>query len=276
MTSHESCLHTYIPTEKLRHDPDKVFLAAYHPDTKEMRHDYAQYYDKIEDMDAQAGQLLKELEESGLAENTIVFYYGDNGGVLARSKRYVYESGTQIPLIIRIPEKYKYLYPVSEPGQKVDRLVSFIDMAPTILSITGAPIPAYMHSSSCPFDELALAQNKATLGGKKDIKTMIRYLKSDHSGVRYWGITGLLILKEEAKSVIPKVKKLDQDKSAAVRTLAAETLHGLGENDAAWKIYVSILEDTAAFDMTDRNFALNSIDAINDKCPEIINTVTKL
>jgi hypothetical protein len=134
----------------------------------------------------------------------------------------------------------------------------------------------YMHSSACPFDVLIQAQKMATLGGKKDIKTMMRYLMSKHSGVRYWGVTGLLILKEEAKAAIPKLKRLDLDKSAAVRTLAAETLHGLGEKDVAWKIYISILEDTTSFDMTDRNFALNSIDALNDKVPEIVNAVTKL
>ena len=75
-------IHKSIPTEKLRHDPQKVKLPPYHPDTPEMRHDWAQYYDKIEDMDAWVGSILKELEESGEAENTIVFYYGDHGGVL--------------------------------------------------------------------------------------------------------------------------------------------------------------------------------------------------
>ena len=72
-----------------------------------MRHDWAQYYDKVEDMDAQVGKLLQELEEAGLAENTIVFYYTDHGGVLGRSKRFLYETGTHVPFIIRIPEKYK-------------------------------------------------------------------------------------------------------------------------------------------------------------------------
>ena len=105
-----------------------------------MRHDWAQYYDKIEDMDAQVGALLKELEESGEADNTIVMYYGDNGGVLARSKRFMYETGTRIPFIIRIPEKYKYLYPANNPGQKVDRLINFVDLAPTLLSIAGEGI----------------------------------------------------------------------------------------------------------------------------------------
>ncbi len=152
--SHESSIHKWIPNEDLRHKPEDVKLPPYHPDTPEMRHDWAQYYDKVEDMDAQIGKWLQELDESGLAENTIVFYYGDHGGVVARSKRYVYESGTHIPFIIRIPEKYKYLFPAKETGSKVNRLISFVDLVPTLLSIVGIEIPSYL-------------QGKAFLGKQK-------------------------------------------------------------------------------------------------------------
>ncbi len=142
MLSHESCIFTRnVPYDSLRHDPDKVLLPPYHPNTKELRHDWALYYDCIEDMDFWVGSLLKELEDLGLDDNTIVFYYGDNGGVLPRSKRYLYETGTQIPLVIRIPEKYKPLFPASKPGDKVNRLVNFPDLLPTILSIAGIQVP---------------------------------------------------------------------------------------------------------------------------------------
>ncbi|MBN1984653.1 MAG: sulfatase-like hydrolase/transferase [Prolixibacteraceae bacterium] len=146
--SHESSVHNPIPNEELRHNPEDVVLPPYHPDTPEMRHDWAQYYDKIEDMDTQIGKWLQELEEAGLAENTIVFYYGDHGGVLARSKRYVYESGTHVPFIVRIPEKYKYLFPAEKPGSKVHRLVSFVDLVPTLLSIAGIEIPDYLQGNA--------------------------------------------------------------------------------------------------------------------------------
>ena len=99
--SHESSLHKSIPDSLLRHRPEEIPLPPYHPATPEMKHDWAQYYDKIEDMDSWVGEKLKELEDAGLLENTIVFYYGDHGGVLARSKRYVYESGTHVPFIVR-------------------------------------------------------------------------------------------------------------------------------------------------------------------------------
>ncbi|MFP4366726.1 MAG: sulfatase-like hydrolase/transferase [Bacteroidales bacterium] len=146
--SHESSIHDYIPDEQLRHDPEEVPLPPYHPETPAMKHDWAQYYDKIEDMDGWVGEKLHELEEAGLAENTIVFYYADHGGVLARSKRYVYETGTHVPFILHVPEKYKHLFPAEQPGSEVNRLVSFVDLAPTLLSIAGIPVPEYMQGSA--------------------------------------------------------------------------------------------------------------------------------
>ncbi|SES64211.1 Arylsulfatase A [Draconibacterium orientale] len=148
LTTHESQIFPYISDAELRHKPEDVVLPPYHPDTKEMRHDWAQYYDKIEDMDAQVGSLLKELEESGLAENTIVFYYADHGGVLARSKRYLFETGTWVPFIVRIPEQYKKYFPAEKPGDTVDRNVSFVDLAPTLLSLIGEEKPDYMQGNA--------------------------------------------------------------------------------------------------------------------------------
>lgn len=145
--SHESSIHKSIPNDKLRHDPAKVTLPPYHPDTPEMRHDWAQYYDKIEDLDGQVSEILIELEEAGLAENTIVGYYGDHGGVIARSKRFVYESGTHVPMIWRFPKKYEHLAP-AKPNSKIDRLVSFVDLAPSVLSLVGVEIPTYMHGKA--------------------------------------------------------------------------------------------------------------------------------
>src|SRR5699024_3396915 len=86
-TTHESSIHKPIPTEQLKHDPDEIRVPAYLPSTPEVKHDLAQYYDKIQEMDAEVGAILKQLKEDGLADNTIVFYYSDHGGVLPRSKR---------------------------------------------------------------------------------------------------------------------------------------------------------------------------------------------
>lgn len=170
--SHESSIHKTIPTEQLRHQPDEVKLPPYHPDTPEMRHDWAQYYDKVEDMDAWVGKQLQALDEAGLAENTIVFYFGDHGGVLGRSKRFLYESGTHVPFIIRIPERYKHLFPAKKPGAKIDRLISFVDLAPTLLSIAGIPIPEYM-------------QGKAFLGKQKTAAPEYAYMFRGRMDERY-------------------------------------------------------------------------------------------
>lgn len=139
--SHESSLHE--PVDKLRHDPEKVPIPPYHPATPEMKYDWAQYYDKMEDMDARVGEILQELEDAGLAENTIVFYYSDHGGVLGRSKRFMYESGLHVPLIIHFPEMYKDLAP-GKAGTSTDRIVTFVDFALTVLSLAGISIPEHM------------------------------------------------------------------------------------------------------------------------------------
>ena len=143
--SHESSLHQ--PLDSLIHDPEQVPIPPYHPRTPEMKHDWAQYYDKVTMMDTQVGEILQELEAQGLADNTIVFYYSDHGGVLGRSKRFMYESGLHIPLIIRFPEKYRHLAP-GAPGTRTDRIVTFVDFAPTMLSLTGVDVPDYMQGKA--------------------------------------------------------------------------------------------------------------------------------
>ncbi len=127
----------------------------------------------------------------------------------------------------------------------------------------------YMRSADCPFEELMEASDLATLGGKNDLNTFIKYLKSNNSAIRYWGVTGLLILKDDARPALPDLKEASADKSGAVATFAAEALYGLGEKELARKIYIRILQDTAAYDMNDQNFALNSIDAIGENSSEI-------
>ncbi len=138
--SHESRAHG--DNENTRNDPAAMKLFSYHPDLPEVRKTYANYADAVENMDQKVGQCLAELEKDGLADDTIVIYNSDHGGVLARSKRFCYSSGIHCPLIVRVPEKYKHLYPGDKPGTTVDRLVSFVDMPKTWLSLAGAEIPS--------------------------------------------------------------------------------------------------------------------------------------
>ena len=141
--SHESQIRTRPHT--LEHDPAQAPLPAYHPDTPEVRHDWAQYYDKVTAMDAQAGQRLQELADAGLADDTIIFFYGDHGSGMPRSKRWPYDSGLHVPLIVHVPDKFRELAPKDyQPGGATDRLVAFVDLAPTLLSLAGVKPPEWM------------------------------------------------------------------------------------------------------------------------------------
>jgi len=143
--THEGQIFHYDPKD-LIHDPASMELPPYHPDLPELRNDWAKFYDNITKMDTRVGELLAELEATGLADSTIVFFYGDHGGILPRSKRYIYNSGTRVPFIIRFPEAYKHLAP-SDPGTKSDRLVAFVDLASTLLSLADIPKPENMQGA---------------------------------------------------------------------------------------------------------------------------------
>ena len=135
-----------VPPE-LRHDPDEAELPPYYPDTPVVRKDWATYHDNITAMDMQVADILRQLEEDGLAGDTIVFFWGDHGRGLPRAKRWIYDSGIHVPLMVRWPG-------VLEPGSTVDDLVSFIDFGPTVLSLAGVAVPAHM-------------QGRPFLGGQK-------------------------------------------------------------------------------------------------------------
>ncbi|MEJ7779753.1 MAG: sulfatase [Daejeonella sp.] len=122
-------------------DPDNVNLPPYYPDTRLIREDVARMYSNIMEMDKQVGILLNQLENEGLLENTIVLWFSDNGGPLPRGKREVYDSGLRIPLLIRFPDK-------KLAGTVSSQLISFVDFAPTTLSLASISIPSYMQGQA--------------------------------------------------------------------------------------------------------------------------------
>ncbi len=152
-SSHESQVAPKSGKTTFRIAPEKIVLPPYHPDTPEIRRDWANYYDQMTIMDGEAGALLAELEQAGLADDTIVFYCGDHGGALPRGKRNIHDSGTRVPLIIRLPPKWAHFAPV-KPGGWVEDPVSFVDFPVTFFSLIGAPIPEHY-------------EGKAFLGEKK-------------------------------------------------------------------------------------------------------------
>ncbi len=152
LKSHESRIRQR-PHEQVL-DPARVRVPAFHPDTPEVRQDWAQYYDCVSMADADAGMRLKELEDAGLTEETIVFYYGDHGTGMPRGKRWPCNLGLHVPLVIYFPEKWQHLAPKEyQPGGKSGRMVCFVDLAPTLLSIAGIKPPKWMqgHAFAGPY-----------------------------------------------------------------------------------------------------------------------------
>lgn len=121
---------------KVKTDPKKVILPPYWPDTEIVRRNYAKLYDNVARLDSVVGALVAELEKEGELENTIIFFWGDHGDGLPRGKRWLYDSGLNIPLIIKFPGKQK--------ATVDERLISSIDFGPTVLSLAGVPVPAHM------------------------------------------------------------------------------------------------------------------------------------
>jgi arylsulfatase A-like enzyme len=147
--SHESQIRNAIARRHRIHDPAQARIPQYHPDTAEVRQDWAQYYDRISMMDAKVGENLKELQDAGLADDTIIFYFSDHGSGMPRSKRFLYNSGLNVPFIVYFPEKWRHLAPPDyRAGGKSDRLISFVDFAPTTLSLAGIKPPAWMQGGA--------------------------------------------------------------------------------------------------------------------------------
>tara|TARA_B100000809_G_scaffold244208_1_gene269939 strand:- start:914 stop:2533 length:1620 start_codon:yes stop_codon:yes gene_type:complete len=120
-----------------RTDVAAVELPPYLPDTEPCRRALAHHYDNLEEADGRVGELLDQLDADGLAENTIVILWSDHGEGLPRAKRWPYDAGIRIPLIVRWPGRV-------DPGSIDERLVSLIDLGPTMLSITGSLRPQHL------------------------------------------------------------------------------------------------------------------------------------
>lgn len=129
-------------TPDQRQDPAKQKFPPYYPDTPTVRKSWAHYLEIITQMDYEAGDVLKQLEEDGLENDTIVFFWSDHGVGLPRAKRWLYDSGTHIPLMVRIPTKLR-VRGQGIPGTVTDELVSSIDFGPTVLNLAGVSIPSH-------------------------------------------------------------------------------------------------------------------------------------
>lgn len=149
VTTHESQLRDLRSprTKKLidalpeKADPSKAPVPPYYPDTLVIRQNIANYYDTIAAMDGEVAAILKQLDDDGLRDNTIVFQWGDHGWGMPRGKRWLYDSGTRVPLLIRAPG-------ILKPGTVSDELIPLFDLGPTALSLAEVPIPKHMQAQA--------------------------------------------------------------------------------------------------------------------------------
>ncbi|MGB3586555.1 MAG: sulfatase-like hydrolase/transferase [Tunicatimonas sp.] len=116
-------------------------IPPYLPDTETIRRDMWKMYNNIAEMDRQVGAILDQLEADGLLDSTIIFFYADHGGPLPRQKRLIYDSGLNSPMIVRFPNGWK-------AGDIDEQLVSFVDFAPTVLSLADIQPPSYLHGQA--------------------------------------------------------------------------------------------------------------------------------
>ena len=157
MTSHQSRSMVW-PYEKFKkeiqsklspeqiHNPNRITLPPYYPDTPVIRKTVARFHDCVTAMDMEVGEILAQLEKDGLTDDTIVFFFSDHGSGMPRHKRALLDSGMHVPLLIHIPEKWKNLTKF-KPGTTTDQMVAFVDFAPTVLNLVNAAIPHHMQGT---------------------------------------------------------------------------------------------------------------------------------
>jgi arylsulfatase A-like enzyme len=216
-----------------RCDPATVALPPYHPDTPAFRRAWSRYVDLVTAMDGWVGGILDELEEDGLAEDTLVVFWSDHGASFPRAKRWANEAGLRVPLIARWPGRL-------DPGRTRPEVVQLLDLAPTMLEAAGLPVPAHMHGRAL-FDASGVPQPAAPYAyGARDrmdaqedaVRTVrddrFRYtlnLHPDRSGMQYnyypdhldtWADLRRLVHEEGLELSLGRVPRLLTDLQRAV------------------------------------------------------------
>lgn len=158
-------------TPEQRRDPAKMKLPPFWPDTPEVRRELANYYDLVTAVDYKAGDVLAWLDKHGLAENTIVVFFGDHGRGMPRYKRWCYDTGTHVPLIVRWPGKV-------EKGTVRDGLVEFVDLPATMLSLAGVKVPDSLDGT------VFLDADGKQTGGRKYVHSARDYMDEAYDRIR--------------------------------------------------------------------------------------------
>ena len=157
-TTHESRLHDEIDSEYYLSNIDISEIPNYLRDSNIARTTISYYKNKHRELDKEIGKIVKKLKLDNLYEDTIIVYFSDHGGALPRTKGTFYYNGIGVPLVIRIPEKWRNKFGFKN-GSRIKTPVSLIDLAPTFLDIIAKDIPSNMEG---------IALNKVSINKHKD------------------------------------------------------------------------------------------------------------
>lgn len=161
--------------DELLVSPDSVPVPPYFPNSKEIRHDIAVNYSNLIRLDNELGKILNQLREDGLYDNSIIFFYGDHGGPFPRHKRALYETGIKVPLIIKFVNNEKEV-------DRDDRFLSFIDFAPSVLSLAGIEPPEVMQGKAQFGDYVNAETSKYVFSSSDRFDEMVDRLRAVRSG----------------------------------------------------------------------------------------------
>ena len=161
--------------EQLQVKPEEVEVPSYYPDNAIIRKDIARFLTNVQLMDKQVGDILQKLKDDGLYDNTIIFFYSDHGDGLPFVKRELYDRGLKVPMIIRFPQ--------GEKGGTVDnQLISFVDLAPTVLSLANIPLPSYLQGQAFLGNQKAKTPRKYVYAARDRMDTEVDRVRAVSDG----------------------------------------------------------------------------------------------
>lgn len=171
-----------LPKERF-HNPDTILLPPYFPDTPEMSRIWARYYDLISVFDLDVQSVLDDLEADGKSDDTIVFLMADHGLGLPRYKRWLYNTGLHVPLIVHIPDRFRAFSPKGESSSREERFVSYVDLPPSVLTLAGIEVPdRFQGKSLFSKDANAIAQSEYVFGARDRADDMYDLSRSIFDG----------------------------------------------------------------------------------------------
>lgn len=202
-------------------DPTKVPVPPIFPDTEVVRHDLAVNYSNLVRLDKQVAEVIAQLKADGLYEDAIIFFYGDHGGPFPRYKRALYDTGLTVPMVVKLPKNER-------AGERDDTLFSFLDLAPTVLSLAGLEPPKVMQGDALLGEYAASNEKKYTFHSSDrfdEVYDRLRAVRSKrYKYIKSYDTTLSHALPVSYREQMPMMREL--------RTLYAEGK--LNEDQARW------------------------------------------